>query len=128
MAKKDREKKRAERAENETPQNISRKEERARETKEAADKQARGKGLMTAAMASLVVATFALLFADIIRPSFSGNLKMFAYGITVAAGGSLMASSRYAAKASKKWLLLSGLAAMILGMISFFGQAVGILS
>lgn len=106
MAKKDREKKRAERAENATPQNIARKEERAKEKKEAEEKLARGKGLMTAAMASLVLATFALLFADIARPSFSGSLKMFAYGITVAAGGSLMASSRYAAKTSKKWLLL----------------------
>ena len=128
MAKKDREKKRAERAENATPQNIARKEERAKEKKEAEEKLARGKGLMTAALATLVLATFALLFADIARPSFSGSLKMFAYGITVAAGGSLMASSRYAAKTSKKWLLLSGLAAMILGMVSFFGQAAGILS
>ena len=40
MAKKDREKKRAERAENATPQNIARKEERAKEKKEAEEKLA----------------------------------------------------------------------------------------
>lgn len=127
MAKKDREKKRQLRAENATEQSIARKEEKARIKQEVEEKKAKGKGLMSAGMASLVVASLALIFADIFNPSFGGSLKMFAYGLTVAAGGSLMASSRYAAKNSRKWLLFSGLAAVILGMVSFFGQAAGIL-
>ncbi len=125
MAKKDREKKKASKTENPNPENIARREAKMQEQKIEQERINRGRTLMMMGLALLFIATVVLILADVFNHSLTAQFKMFAYGLTVVSGISLLSSRRYAQAGSRRWLLIAGLGAVFLGLAAFLIYAFG---
>ena len=85
----------------------------------------RGRTLMMMGLALLFIATVLLILADVFNHGLTAQFKMFAYGLTVASGISLLSSRRYAQAGSRRWLLIAGLGAVFLGLAAFLIYAFG---
>lgn len=127
MARKDREKKKELKEDTPNQQNIARKEAKMAEQKLQEKRINSGRTLMMMGLGMLFLATVILILADILQHDFTNQFKMFAYGLTVAAGIALLASRRFVAANSRTWLLIAGIAAVFLGLIAFIGYSFGVL-
>lgn len=103
-------------------------ERKIRSAQEAAEKKKRDQSrtLMIMAMGAVLFATILIIVAGTINNAYSNLLELFAYGITAAGGFALILSSKYLEGSSKRWILIAGFVAILMGLLSFVMQSIGI--
>ena len=99
------------------------------EQEEAAKKEReKGRNLMMSAMGAIFLATIMIIVGGVINNQYSNMIELFAYGITAVGGFALILSSTHLQGSSKKWIIMAGIVAIAIGLLSFLVLAIGVVA
>ena len=104
-------------------------EKKARMAKEEAQRKERerSKNLMMSAMGAILLSTGMIVVAGVMNNAYSNLVELFAYGFTAVGGFALILSGKNLEKSSKRWIMIAGIVAIFIGVLSFLVQAMGLM-
>jgi len=104
-------------------------EKKARVAREEAQRKERerSKNLMMSAMGAILLSTGMIIVAGVMNNAYSNLVELFAYGFTAVGGFALILSGKNLEKSSKRWIMIAGIVAIFIGVLSFLVQAMGLM-
>ena len=87
----------------------------------------RSKNLMMSAMGAILLSTGMIVVAGVMNNAYSNLVELFAYGFTAVGGFALILSGKNLEKSSKRWIMIAGIVAIFIGVLSFLVQAMGLM-